>query len=121
MPPAQPRSRPLSPRTKEHPMTDTNNPDTNHFEINNTVEIDGTPDQVWETLTDFNRYREWNPTIRDITGTLQVGSDVVLSVAQPEGGERQWSVQVSRFDPQCEYGWTFYENSPELYGGEHTF
>jgi uncharacterized protein YndB with AHSA1/START domain len=102
-------------------MPETNNSENNHFEINNTVEIGGTLDQVWQTLIDFARYREWNPTIRDITGTLAVGNDVLLSVAQPDGGERQWKVQVSKFDPQREYGWTFFENSPELYGGEHTF
>ena len=101
-------------------MVNTPNPKID-FEINNTVEINAPLDQVWRTLTDLGAYHDWNPTIRGITGTLEVGHDVVLSVAQPDGGERQWSVRVSRFDPQHEYGWTFYEDSPELYGGEHTF
>ena len=51
--------------------------------IETEVEINGTASQVWEVLTDFGRYPEWNPFILWITGTLQTGSQLKAVVQTP--------------------------------------
>jgi hypothetical protein len=49
------------------------------------IEIEGTPRQVWRTLTDFASYRAWNPFILDAQGACEVGSALRLRM-QPVGG-----------------------------------
>ena len=90
------------------------------FEIRNDIEIGGPVERVWDVLTGFDRFHEWNPVIRKVAGTLTVGKDVVISVAAPTG-HLEWNVTVVRVKPGLEFAWTFSERHPWLYRGEHTF
>lgn len=90
------------------------------FEINNDIEIEGPVERVWEVLTGFDSFHEWNPVIRNVAGPLTVGKHVVISVAAASG-HLDWNVAVVRVDPGREFAWTFSERHPSLYRGEHTF
>jgi len=90
------------------------------YEIRNDIDIDGPADQVWEVLTDFDRYTQWNPVIRHVAGTLTVGTNIVISVAAPTG-LLDWTCGVTRVEPGREFAWTFHEHHPLLYRGEHAF
>jgi uncharacterized protein YndB with AHSA1/START domain len=48
-----------------------------------TFAVDASSERVWEVLTDFDRYPEWNPSVPSITGELAVGSTVSLTLAMP--------------------------------------
>ncbi len=48
-----------------------------------TFPIRASADAVWEVLTDFERYSEWNPSLPSISGELQPGSTVSLTLAMP--------------------------------------
>ena len=45
-------------------------------EMRTFVDIDATPERVWDVLTDLPAYGEWNPFIIRAEGTLAVGSRV---------------------------------------------
>jgi hypothetical protein len=45
--------------------------------IDTTVDIDASRDAVWDVLTDFASYSEWNPSMR-IEGTPEVGTKLVV-------------------------------------------
>jgi hypothetical protein len=90
------------------------------FEIRNEVEIEGTVEQVWEVLTGFAQYAEWNPVIQHVAGALSVGEHVVITV-RTASGERTWDCEVVRVDAGREFAWKFHERAPFLYRGEHTF
>lgn len=53
-------------------------------EITATIDIAASPDHVWDTLTDFSRYAEWNPMFTGGSGTLTAGSPLALRM--PFGG-----------------------------------
>jgi uncharacterized protein YndB with AHSA1/START domain len=55
------------------------------IDISTTVEIDTPKQLVWEVLTDFSAYHEWNPYM-EIEGTPQVGTE--LTVHMGAGGGR---------------------------------
>ena len=44
--------------------------------IDTTVDINADKDAVWDVLTDFASYKEWNPVMR-IEGTPEVGTKLV--------------------------------------------
>jgi hypothetical protein len=48
--------------------------------IDTTVDINASKDAVWDVLTDFARYEEWNPTMR-IEGAPEVGTTAVVHLA----------------------------------------
>ena len=50
--------------------------------IDTTVDIDASKQAVWDVLTDFAAYGEWNPFLR-IEGTAEVGTKLVVLVATP--------------------------------------
>lgn len=44
------------------------------LELRAEIEIEAPVERIWEVLTDFEEFPEWNPFIRRIRGTSQVGS-----------------------------------------------
>ena len=44
------------------------------------IEIDAPPDDVFDILTDLDRYAEWNPFTPRIDSTLELGAPVDMRV-----------------------------------------
>lgn len=65
------------------------------FTIDKTLEINAPPEVVWEVITDFPRYGEWNPFILECKTTLKSGDPIdlkvkLMSVPQPQ---REWILE----------------------------
>ena len=43
-------------------------------------EIDAPPELVWEVITDWDRYPEWNPFVVSCSSTLEVGAPIDMRV-----------------------------------------
>ncbi len=89
-------------------------------ENRNEVVIQGTVAEVWDVLTNFAQYSEWNPLIHHVDGKLEIGEKVVISVKKGTE-EQKFTCEVARLDPPHEFSWKFYEMMPFLYRGEHIF
>jgi len=50
------------------------------FELRTFVDIDATPERVWDVLTDLPSYPHWNPFITRAEGTCAVGERLTLSL-----------------------------------------
>jgi hypothetical protein len=48
-------------------------------EIHSFVDIEATPERVWEVLTDLPAYPEWNPFVRRAEGSFAVGGSPSLT------------------------------------------
>ena len=48
-----------------------------------TFAVEAPVERVWEVLTDFDRWAEWNPSVPSIEGEPRVGSTVALTLAMP--------------------------------------
>jgi acetyl esterase/lipase len=85
------------------------------------AEIEATPEQVWEVLTDLAAYPEWNPFIVRARGVVAPGRRLTLRM-QPVGGRamtlrpRLVEVAVGR-----ELRWRGRLGVPGLMDAEHTF
>src|SRR5262245_61616289 len=49
------------------------------------VEIEASKQLVWDVLTDFSAYHEWNPYMK-IEGTPQVGTKLTMHIMRAGGG-----------------------------------
>jgi hypothetical protein len=91
------------------------------MELKTEVEIEAPPARVWEILTDFGRYPEWNPFLLDIRGELTSGSKLQIAAGSTAG--RQWSFEarVMAVDPGHEVRWTSHWLLERLFRGEQFF
>lgn len=89
-------------------------------EIVTTVEIDAPPQQVWEVLTDFEAYEEWNP-IMEITGTPTEDERLDLVLTLPDRKPQPFQPKVIMADEPHEFRWLGRLFVSGLYDGEHRF
>lgn len=87
--------------------------------IESDIEIDARPAVVWDVLTNFDRYPEWNPFIHEITGTLEEGSKLRLTMEPNDGEITEVKAEVTTVTPEQELRWK--ENLGFLISGEHAF
>jgi hypothetical protein len=73
-------------------------------ELKTDIEIDAPAETVWEVLTDFSHYSQWNPFIRSISGNGMTFRPIILAL-QP-GRELRWLGRLLL---------------PGIFDGEHQF
>jgi uncharacterized protein YndB with AHSA1/START domain len=49
-------------------------------DLTTSVDIDATPERVWQVLTDLPAYAEWNPFITEAGGAFVVGERLSVRV-----------------------------------------
>src|SRR5262249_40272594 len=72
--------------------------------IDTTVDIDASRDAVWDVLTDFASYSEWNPSMR-IEGTAEVGTKLVVHLLADGGHGMSCKPKVLAATPGEELRW----------------
>lgn len=89
-------------------------------EIHTEMIIDASPERVWQVLTDFRAYHEWNPLLREASGELVVGKRLRVKIAV---GKRTLTIkpEVVRVDANRELAWRGSLPIPGLFRGEHHF
>src|SRR6266540_141611 len=82
------------------------------------IDIQATPDRVWEVLTDFAAYPEWNPFITQARGTARVGERLTNRM-QPVGGRGiTFRPTVLEADPGRQLRWLGRMLTPGIFDGE---
>jgi hypothetical protein len=87
--------------------------------IHTTVDINAGNDAVWDVLTDFASYKEWNPVMR-IEGTPEVGTKLVVHLTG-EGGGMSFKPKVLAATPGKELRWLGKLGLRSIAAGEHFF
>ena len=84
--------------------------------IDTTVDINAGKDAVWDVLTDFARYSEWNPAMR-IEGAPEVGTKLAVHLT----GGMSFKPKVLAATPGKELRWVGKLGLRGLAAGEHFF
>ena len=88
------------------------------------IEIDAPPERVWQVLTDFRRYPEWNPFVRRVAGEAARRAELDV-IIQPDGGRAvRLKPRIVTFRPPRELRWLARVPGPRVPGllvGEHRF
>jgi hypothetical protein len=79
------------------------------------------PGVVWDILTDFARYAEWNPFIVHAEGVARAGTRLTVRIEPPGGRGMTFRPTVLAADPGHELRWLGRLVVPGLFDGEHRF
>jgi hypothetical protein len=90
-------------------------------EVRTEIDISATPARIWEVLTDFPAYAQWNPFVRSIAG--QAVKDGQLSITvQPAGSKpMKFKPRVLVADADSELRWLGHFLVRGVFDGEHYF
>jgi uncharacterized protein YndB with AHSA1/START domain len=89
----------------------------NHIISSVTVEITAPAAFVWDVLTDFARYPQWNPYTVAVSTSLEIGTPIDLTLPNPDGSDgtfvnREW---VRVVDPPHHLRYDTAEEMPGIF------
>ena len=90
-------------------------------ELREEIEVPAPPERVWEVLTDFVAYGEWNPFIPSLAGEPAVGARLRVRIEPPGARGMTFRPTVTAADPGRELRWLGRLLVPGLFDGEHRF
>src|SRR4029453_14008663 len=85
------------------------------------VEVEASPERVWEVLTDFAAYRQWNPFIVHGAGQAVPGRPLELRLRLPRPPPTRTRPEVVGPAPGRRLRWLGRLLVPGLFDGEHSF
>ena len=90
-------------------------------ELRSEIEIQASAERVWQLLTDFPSFPQWNPFIRKATGNIRVGERLEVNI-QPSGASGMtFRPTVLKAEPNRELRWLGHLLISGLFDGEHSF
>lgn len=85
------------------------------------IEIDASPDSVWEVLTDLSGYQQWNPFVVAGSGQVAVGEQLEVRMRQAGGKETTFRPIVTEATIPRAFEWLGQLGIPGLFAGRHRF
>jgi hypothetical protein len=90
-------------------------------ELRTEIEIQASAERVWQLLTDFPSFPQWNPFIRKASGNISVGERLEVRL-QPSGASAMtFRPTVLKVEPNREFRWLGHLLIAGLFDGEHSF
>ncbi len=90
-------------------------------ELRAEIEINAPPERVWQLLTDFASFPQWNPFIRQASGEPREGAQLQVYL-QPSGSKGMtFRPKVLKAEQNRELRWLGHFLIPGLFDGEHIF
>lgn len=76
---------------------------------------------VWDVVTAFDAYAEWNPTLTRVRGTPELGERLRVTLSLPSGIRVPFVATVTVLDPERELRWSTGLPSVGAIDAEHAF
>jgi hypothetical protein len=90
-------------------------------EILSEIDINASASKTWDVLTDFNSFPQWNPFIRQIDGTPNVGTKIKIYLHTSGGKNRTYQPTVTKVESNRELRWYGKSFIPGFFNGERIF
>lgn len=90
-------------------------------ELNNEIEINASAEKVWQLLTDFASFSEWNPFIQHVNGQPIAGSQLEVTTQHAQTERVVSRPTVVKATPNNELRWLKRSLIPGLFDAEHVF
>ena len=89
-------------------------------EIYTEIEINASASVVWDILTFFDNYTQWNPFIKEISGHQRVGSHLDVFIKPANSNGIRFKPKILSYKPEEELIWLGSLWIPKLFDGEHS-
>jgi hypothetical protein len=89
-------------------------------DIRTEIEINASPEKVWQILSDFEIFPAWNPFVIKVSGKPKVGEVLQIEVQLPESRLLKFTPTVLKADPNKELRWVG-TMSLNAFCGEHFY
>jgi hypothetical protein len=89
--------------------------------VTSTIDLDASPAEVWQVLTDTGAHADWNPFITELRGTLEVGNRIDVRIAPPGARPMSFRPTVTEVEPGRKLAWLGHLAFPGLFDGAHSF
>jgi hypothetical protein len=89
--------------------------------ITATTEIAARPERVWQVLSDTAAYPEWNPFVRRLDGSLELGSKISVDLQPGQKKPQTMHPKIVDSKPGRTFTWLGHVGVPGLLDGRHTF
>ena len=75
-------------------------------ELRTEIEIAAPSTKVWGILTDFDKWKEWNPIVNEIRGSASLGSKLNVTMCGKEGKDSaKYTPIITRFEEPKLFRW----------------
>ena len=92
-----------------------------HHELHTEIDIDATPEVVWQVLTDLDQWVDWNPFITSSVGKPEVGEKLVNRMEPPGGTAMTFKPQVTVVEDGKTFEWLGKLGFSGVFDGRHRF
>jgi len=89
--------------------------------LSHEIDIDASPEAVWDVLADTKAYPDWNPFVRELTGELREGGKLEARITPPGGRSMTFKPVVLAAEPGRQLRWLGRLLAPGVFDGEHSF
>ena len=90
-------------------------------ELRSQIEIEASAERVWQVLTNFAAYPEWNPFIRWVNGRPEVEEQLVVRMRPSGTRGMTFRPTVMKVEANRQLRWLGHLLVPGLFDGEHIF
>lgn len=90
-------------------------------ELHTQIDIDATPEAVWNVLTDLDHYSDWNPFIVEASGDVAVGNKLTNRMQAPGGKAMTIKPAVTAVEPAQTFEWLGHLGVRGVFDGRHRF
>lgn len=85
------------------------------------IDIAAGPRRIWEIITDFPSYADWNPALLSAAGEAVCGSELQVVIQWPGLKRDHYRLQVTNVTPERELRWLGHFGAKGLMDGDHGF
>ena len=85
------------------------------------IEINSSQQAVWDILTDFSNYPQWNPILTKVVGQLSIGNKLEIHITTVGGKSRIYHPKITKIVPNQDLRWTGKFFLPQIFSGERIF
>ena len=85
------------------------------------IEINASPEKIWAVLTDFANYKNWNPFVKELTGNVELGENIMVMLQPPGSSAMKFTPVVTSFEKNERFSWKGKLFIGGLFDGEHIF
>lgn len=90
-------------------------------ELRTEIEINATPERVWQILTDTEKFPQWNPFIHRLKGNLKQGETIEVFLGESPTKGMTFRPAVLEVKPNRTFRWIGHLFINGLFDGEHIF